>query len=166
MAIDAILDAMVDVYKSHFVKASDNYIKRVTATVPESVDEWPWLYFVCDAGDVELMTFSDDLDETPQRRTFGKPTTTVRRPKLTVTHRFKAQLLVRPRRDLAEDETQVRPFIEPIILVTTENIELGGLVKYVKPTGYKYGMMAMGRVAEKPIEYIGVEFFYEAKEIV
>lgn len=172
MAIDAIIKALGTVYENHFHRgAGDLWIKRVTGTVPEVVTEWPWMFFVCEEGDVELMTFASDLTKTPRRRqttirAFGQAAETERRPKLSVTHRFKAQLLVRPRRDLAEDEAQVRPFIEPVLKVTVENLDLAGTVEYCKPTGYTYGVFAIGKLDERAVEFIGVEFHYEAKEVV
>jgi len=172
MAIDSIIGALGDVYADHFHRgAGDLWIKRVTETVPEVVTEWPWLFFVCDEGDVELMTFASDLPATPRRRqttikAFGQAAETERRPKLQVTHRFKAQLLVRPRRDLAEDETLVRPFIEPVLKVTAENLDLGETVGHCKPTGYKYGVFSVGKVDERAVEFIGIEFSYEAQEVV
>jgi hypothetical protein len=165
MSIGNILDALVSVYQSEFTKAAgDLYIKRVTATVPEAAVEWPWLYFVCDSGDIALMTFSDDLEGTHVRRTFGSASIK-RRPKTQVMHHFRGQLLVRPRSDLATDEALIRPFIQPMITLTVENIELGGIVQYVKPMRYRYGKFALG-IAEKAIEFIGLEFEYEAKELI
>jgi hypothetical protein len=159
-----IIDELVDVYAAHFTaSAGDQRIKRVTATVPEAVAEWPWLYFVAQSGDVGLMTFADpSAPGTP--KAFGGVVANVLRPNLMVTHRFKSQLLVRPRRDLMEDEAQVRPFIQPVITLTIENIELGGLVKHCKIVSYKYGIFTLGQIEQKPVEFIGLEFEYEALE--
>jgi hypothetical protein len=170
MAITSIIERLSDIYREHFNRgAGDLRIKRVTETVPEAATEWPWLYFVLDEGDVALKTFADDLPATPRRfrsiTTFGSPDTE-RRPKLDVTHRFKAQLLVRPRRDLVEDEAKVRPFIEPLVKVAVENLDLGGLVQYCRPTGYRYGVLTLGRVEERATEYVGLEIMFEAQEIV
>jgi hypothetical protein len=163
MALPDIIDALVDVYAAHYTAtAGDQRIKRVTATVPEAVVEWPWLYFVCERGDVELLTFDTTKAGTP--RTFGGAPADVLRPNLLVTHHFKSQLLVRPRRDLVEDESLVRPFIQSMLTLTTENIELGGLVKRCSITRYRYGAFPLGQVNQKPVEFIGLEFEYEAVE--
>jgi hypothetical protein len=162
--LDDIIGALVSVYQAHFTKsAGDQRIKRVTATVPEAVGEWPWLYFVCQSGDVEYLTFVDPA-KTATPRAFGAAPSVSPRPNLSVTHQFKAQLLVRPRRDLVEDETLVRPFIQPVITLTAEHCELGGLAKYCKILRYKYGAFPLGQVEQKPVEYLGLEFEYEAQE--
>lgn len=170
MAIESIIELLADVYREHFNRgAGDLRIKRVTENVPEAAAEWPWLYFVIEGGDVALKTFAADLPATPRRRrplAFGAASVEERRPKLDVTHKFKAQLLVRPRRDLVEDETKVRPFIQPLITVAAENIDLNGTVQYCKPTGYKYGALSLGRFEERATEFVGVEVFFEAQEIV
>jgi hypothetical protein len=175
VAITDIIDGLVTVYENYFNKsAGDLWIKRITSTVPEAVTEWPWMYFVLEDGDVALMTFAADVAKTRRRAqsltVFGADTgETVRRPKVDVTHRFKAQLLVRPRRDLLEDETLVRPFIQPMSTVTAEHLNLSGALgdgEYCKMTGYRYGKFELGRLNERAEEFIGVEFSYEAKEIV
>jgi len=171
MAIETIIQALADIYSDHFNRqAGDLWIKRVTTNVPEAVAEYPWLYFVIDGGDVTLKTFASELPGTPRRRrplaAFGSTPDDVRRPKLDVIHTFKAQLLVRPRRDLVEDEAQVRPFIEPLIKVAAENLKLGGIVQYCKPIKYTYGVLTLGRVEGRGVDFVGIELSFEAQEVV
>lgn len=170
MAITTIIDALVTKFEDHFTRQSgDLRIKRVTSHVPEAVTEWPWMYFVVGDGDVALMTFSDDITQTAKRRqslaAFGS-SGTVHRPKAEITHRFKAQLLVRPRRDLTEDESLVRPFIQLLITLPMEALTLGLAIEYCKPTGYRYGVFSVGQIDERAVDFIGVEVDFEAKEIV
>lgn len=172
MAIDTIIEDLAAVYREHFSRqAGDLWIKRVTENVPEAVAEWPWMYFVIQNGDVELKTFASDLPGTPRRRTSvvafgGSPPDDVRRPKIDLTHRFKLQLLVRPRRDLVEDEAAVRPFVEPLITVAAENLTLDDSVEYCKPTGYTYGVLTLGRVDGRAVDFVGIELEFEAQEVV
>jgi len=167
--IDEIVGLLVTLYREHFNRdAGDLGIKRVTANVPEVVGEWPWLYWVVDEGDVELLTFDAALEGVARRRrplpTFAPRA--VRRPKVLMTHRFKAQLLVQPRRDLVADEARVRPFIAPFVLLMAENLELGGRLAYCKVTGYRYGVIEHGRVDDRAVQFAGVEFMFEAQEMV
>lgn len=170
MAINTIIDAMVELYEDHFTRSSgDLRILRVTPHVPEAVTEWPWLFFVVGDGDVELMTFAADVAETPKRRqalaVFGSSGTT-KRPKVQMVHRFKAQLLVKPRRDLSEDEALVRPFVQPVITLMAEHLEVASGVEYCKPTGYRYGVFPVGKLEERAVEFVGLEIDFEAREVV
>lgn len=173
MAIETIIADLAGIYREHFnLSAGDMRIKQVTENVPEKVTEWPHLFFVMGDGDSELMTFSSDVPKTRRRRqslpVFGSAPDdeTVRRPKVQLTHRFKAQLLVRPRRDLVEDESAARPFVQRVITLTAEHLDLDGSVEHCKPTGYLYGKFELGTVGEKVVEFIGIEFTFEAVEIV
>lgn len=171
-SFDQITEALADVYREAFVRReSDVRMKRVEARAPESVDEYPYFYFVADTGVVEMMTFATDLERIPHRRrsplTFGAELAgDVRRPKALVTHRFKGQLLVTPRRDMPKDEALARPFIEPVILVCAENVELGERVKYVRVTNYRYGILPFGKIEDRAIEFLGIEFDFEAQVIL
>jgi len=169
MAIEGIVEELATVYREHFDRgAGDLRIKRVTENVPEAVTEWPWLYFVIEEGDVDILNFAADTEATPKRRNPlpGDAVGIVRRNAVEVVHRFKAQLCVRPRRDLVEDESAVRPFIQPLVTLALENLKLGGLVLYCKPTGYRYGMLALGQVEGRAVEFVGLEMFFSAKEVV
>jgi len=170
VAINSIIDAMAELYEDYFTRSSgDLQIKRVTSHVPEVVTEWPWMFFVIEDGDVDLMTFAADVAETPKRRqslsVFGSSGTT-KRPKVQMTHRFKSQLLVRPRRDLSEDESLVRPFIQPVITLIVENLEVASGVEYCKPTKYRYGVFSVGKLNERDVQFVGLEVDFEAREVV
>ena len=118
MDIDDLIIALGDDYKERFPQSlGDLWIKRVTPTVPEAITEWPWLYFVVGDGDVTDLTYGAVQDVAPTRALVPPH---VIRNHLLIVHRFKAQLLVRPRRDLVEDETLVRPFITPLLQVAAE----------------------------------------------
>lgn len=163
------VEALVVLYREHFNRdAGELWIKRVTAAPPEAVNEWPWLYWTVEDGDCGLLTFRTALNALPQRpRAFGATSdATVTRPKLDVTHRLKAQLLVTPRRDLLRDELVTRPFVEPFLILAAENITLGGLAEHCYVTGYRYGVFQAGRVAEKTVEFLGIEFNFELKCIL
>lgn len=167
VTFERVAEALADLYAGHFSReAGEMRIRRVTAMPPESVNEVPWLFFVADEGTVETMTFKTSLEDVPRRRralTFGSEAVTYStRPHLQVTHRFKAQLLVKVRQDLALDEAAARPFIEPLLLVCAQDPTLGGLVERCFPTGYRYGVLPFGRVEERAREFMGVEVLFEA----
>ena len=170
MAIDSIIESLAAVYRAHFNRqAGDLHIKRVTENVPEAVTAWPWLFFVVESGEVAVKTFARDLPGTPRRRravAFGSTPADVRRPKIDLLHRFKLQLVVCPRRDLAIDETRVRIFIEPLITVAVENLDQGGAVQYCRPTSYRYGVLTLGQVSGQAVDFAGVELSFEAQEVV
>lgn len=152
MTIGTILTALAAVYEETFPQnETGERIKRVTAHVPEQVHEWPWLYFVVEAGEIRPETFQAALPSG-----FGG---TARRSNYEVVHRFKAQLLVRPRRNLAEDEPLVRALLAPVLLAPLEDVTLGGAARYCYPTGYRYGRLTHGQV-----EYAGLEVMFEAAE--
>jgi hypothetical protein len=163
MEIQGMIDALVDDYKERFPRnLGELWIKRVTSNVPEAVTEWPWMYFVIGDGDVSLMTFRTGLDMAPTR---AKIPTTVQRNRIQIVHRFRAQLLVRPRRDLVEDEAAVRLFITPLLQVAAEDrhgADWPGLID-LRPTGYKYGVFDLGRLDDKAVQFIGVEINFEAR---
>ena len=100
MAIETIIETLAEVYRETFDRAAgDLWLKRVTANVPEAVNEWPWMYFVADAGEVAGLTLPSACDA-------AVGTGTVRRRALQVVHRFKGQLLVQPRRKLQQAHGQ------------------------------------------------------------
>jgi hypothetical protein len=163
MEIHGLIDELVDDYIERFPRnLGELWIKRVTSNVPEMVVEWPWLFFVLGDGDVSLFTLRTSLDLAPTRATIPA---TVQRNRLKIVHRFRAQLLVRPRRDLVEDEAAVRPFITPLLQVAAEDRHgeaWPGLID-LRPTGYKYGVFDLGRLDDKVIQFIGVEINFEAR---
>jgi hypothetical protein len=160
MAIESIVQALADVYRETFDRtAGDLWIKRVTACVPESVNEWPWLYFVLDTGEVTGLTLPSSCDA-------AVGTGTVRRRGYKVVHRFKGQLLVQPRRNLQQADTAARPFVQAVIRVTEENYRLARTVLGVQVVSYSYGVLTFGQVDQRAVEYIGVEFVYEAREVI
>lgn len=162
MAIETIIESLADVYRESFTCHEKNeglWIKRVTVTVPEAVVEWPWLYFIADAGEVRGLTLPS-----PHDATFGDET--VRRRNLQVKHQFKAQLLVRPRRDLGADEAAARKFLQPVLTVTDENFRLGGVALSVQVISYNYGLLTFGQTDQRATEYIGIEFVYQAIEVI
>ena len=160
MAIDEIIEELAVCYREHFNRqAGDLRIKRVTENVPEAVTEWPWMYFIPDVGDVEGRTLPSSHDAS-----LGDGTATRRGFK--VTHQFKAQLLVRPRRNLLRGEEITRQFLQPIITVTDENYQLSGVVLGIQVTSYDYGVLALGRFNQRETQYIGAEFVYQAVEVI
>ncbi len=160
MAINSIIEALAEVYAENFTRDYDPlWIKRVTESVPESVNEWPWLYFIPDAGDVEGLAL-------PSSHSASLGDGTVTRRKMKITHQFKAQLLVRPRRNLRRGEEIARQFIQPIITVTDENYQLGGAALAVQVISYNYGVLTLGEMDRRAVEYVGIEFVYRAIEVI
>ena len=160
MAIETIVAALATVYRETFDRAAGGlWIKRITETVPEAVNEWPSLYFIADAGEVTGLTLPSACDA-------AVGTGTVHRRGLQVVHRFKGQLLVQPRRNLQQADTAARPFVQAMIHVTEENYRLGRTVLGVQVVSYDYGVLTFGQVEQRAVEYIGCEFVYEAREVI
>jgi len=90
----------------------------------------------------------------------------MKRRGLQVVHKFKGQLLVQPRRHLQQAEVATRTFIQAVIHVTEENYRLGRTVLGMQVVSYDYGVLTLGQVDQRAVEYIGVEFVYEVREVI
>jgi hypothetical protein len=167
MALNTIINKLVEINKDFFTKAGKLHIQRITNYVPENVSEWPWLFFYADDGDVERITFKGQKNAVSNLRTFGQPPPEeVKRSTHRYTHRLQAQLLVRPRKDTKEDEPLARSFIEAFPVLIAENSDLDGLAHDCQVTGYTYGAITLGVFSGKAQTFIGITFDIECIELV
>lgn len=163
-----IIDQLVTIYKAHFTRrAAKNQIKQITASPPERISEWPWMYFVLGEFTVTRETFGSSLYATEQRRftlpTFGEEPAqeTEIRGKQLISQVVQAQLLVTPRRNLQEDDRAARFFIQPVVTLTEANSDVNEYALDCRVTGGNVGNFNFGRLGEDPISFIGVEFNYQ-----
>lgn len=159
MEIQDLIYDLVEAYQTRFpAMMGELHLKRVTASPPEAVTEWPWMYFVLSEGEASFLAYAALRDLAPTRAAMPPE---VRRNPLDLAHHFKAQVLVRPRRDVVEDDRIARLFITPLLQVAAE-IRTGAQLIDVRPTGYRYGVLPFGAL-DKPVEFMGIELYFDAR---